>query len=248
MAAAPDWFALDSTRQTLLMFRALEFRSAQVEAAMSVVDVQLARVAPPWTPRQVLLFSGHMIDRADRVANGKPARFPISRLPAAEGAIAAALERLQANADDLAICSAACGGDLLFCELVLARGLRLQIHLPLPEPEFIERSVAFAGEDWRDRFFAVRNHARTVMRSMTDELGPVPEDVNVFVRNNRWLLAAALSCGPERVRFVALWDGAAGDGPGGTADLVVQVKRRSGQVHIIDIDDLPVQSTSGALP
>jgi tetratricopeptide (TPR) repeat protein len=238
MAAAPDWFALDSTRQTLLMFRDLEFRKAQVDAAMSVVDVQIARVAPPWTPRQVLLFSGHMIDNEKRVSSGKPARFPITKLPAAQQAVEAAVVRLDASNADIAICSAACGGDLLFCEAVLARGVRLQVHLPLPEPEFIERSVAFAGDTWRERFYAVRNHPGTTVRSMPDELGPVPEEVNVFVRNNRWLLAAALSRGPERVRFIALWDGAEGDGPGGTADLVTQVKRRSGQVHIIDIHSL----------
>ena len=46
-----------------------------------------------------------------------------------------------------------------------------------------------------------------------------------YERCNRWLLETALAWGPERLRFICLWDGRASDGPGGTADLVAAVRR-----------------------
>ena len=69
---------------------------------------------------------------------------------------------------------------------------------------------------------------------MPVELGPLPAGANAFERCNLWLLYSALSYGPDKVRFVCLWDGAGGDGPGGTKHMVEEVKRRTGQVSWID--------------
>src|SRR5580693_873132 len=103
---------------------------------------------PP--PRKIALFSGHMIDAPGRE---KP-RFPSDKAPIAARAIASALEDQELGASDLAICGGACGGDLLFAEAALARGVRLEIFLPFEETTFLEKSVDFAGPEWRDRFFA----------------------------------------------------------------------------------------------
>lgn len=75
---------------------------------------------------RVFLFSGHMIDASDR-ANP---RFPADKEVIAANAIARELQRLDAGPRDLAICSAACGGDLLFAEAALARGARLESTSP----------------------------------------------------------------------------------------------------------------------
>ena len=56
-----------------------------------------------------------------------------------------------------------------------------------------------------------------------------------FERCNRWLLYTALSYGIDKVRFLCLWDGGGGDGPGGTAHMYNEVKRRTGQVRWMDI-------------
>src|ERR1043166_7173251 len=74
-------------------------------------------------PRNVLLCSGHMIDAPDR----EDPRFPPSREPVAAAAIAQLLDspEIGAGAGDLAICGGACGGDLLFAEACLARGVGL---------------------------------------------------------------------------------------------------------------------------
>ena len=67
-----------------------------------------------------------------------------------------------------------------------------------------------------------------------DELGPLPEGANAFERCNLWLLDTAQAYGAERLRFICLWDGGGGDGPGGTAHMVDEVRRHSGQVIWID--------------
>jgi len=43
-----------------------------------------------------------------------------------------------------------------------------------------------------------------------------------------------LAWGPEKVRFLCLWDGKGGDGPGGTKHLFEAVKERSGKVSVLD--------------
>jgi hypothetical protein len=68
---------------------------------------------------------------------------------------------------------------------------------------------------------------------MPDELGPVPDGVDVHVRCNRWMLYSALSRGLKRVSFVTLWDGTPGDGPGGTEEMVELVRKLTGRQPII---------------
>ena len=108
--------------------------------------------------------------------------------------------------------------------------------LPFPEPEFIERSIlpSKGGDAWRDRFYAAKEKLQYPIRIMPEELGALPKGVDPFERCNLWLLYSALSCGVVKVRFMALWNGGGGDGPGGTAHLYNEVKRRTGRVTWID--------------
>jgi len=231
-AAGGDWFALDSTRQQLLLLRDLEFRPAEVAAALDVVEKEIAHHQAPFQPRQVFLFSGHMIDKPDRV----PPRFPPDKEAVAAQAIAAKLDELGAGDGDLAICGGACGGDTLFAEASLVRGLQLQMHLQYPEPQFLAASVSFAGTQWLERFDRLK--ARATLLVQPDELGPLPDGVNPYERNNLWQLYTALSFGPERVRFISLWDGKAGEGPGGTKHMVETVQKFAGRTFILDTNQL----------
>ena len=65
-------------------------------------------------------------------------RFPAGKEPAAAGAISGKLDELGAGSTDIALCSGACGGDLLFAEACLARGIHLQIRIPFDEPTFLK--------------------------------------------------------------------------------------------------------------
>lgn len=234
-----DGFSLQSSREQLLLLQDLGFRPEAVAAGLAVFERAIARMQPAeaaWQPRQVLLFSGHMVDAPDRAAP----RFPAAAEPLAARAIAKALDDLKAGPDDLALCQAAAGGDLLFLEACQARGVRCRVLLPFPEPEYLQRSVlrSAGGEAWRDRFHAALGHTGTTLRVMPDELGPLPEGVDPFERSNLWLLYTALAAGVKKVRFVTLWNGGGGDGPGGTAHMVAEVQRLTGHVEWLDTREL----------
>ena len=231
--ADKDWFKLNSSREQLLLYKDLGFRPAEVQSCLEIIDRALARVPRPesrWAPRQVFLFSGHMIDAPDR----KDPRFPADKEPIAAKAIADKLDALGAGPEDLALCGGACGGDLLFAEACLARGLKLELRIPFDEPTFIRKSVAFAPGNWTDRFYQVRGNPNTRLLVMPDELGPAAKEANPYGRDNLWQLYAALSWGPDKVRFVCLWNRKGGDGPGGTEHMFETVQKYSGRVYVLD--------------
>ena len=157
-------------------------------------------------------------------------------MPIATAEIQKALDQLGAGEGDLALTQGASGGDLIFAEACIERGVRVQLLLPLEEPEFIERSImpSADGESWRKRYFALKGKLKDPPRVMPVELGPLPKDVNAFERCNLWLLYTSLAHGIDKVRFVALWNGGGSDGPGGTAHMYNEVKERTGQVTWID--------------
>jgi tetratricopeptide (TPR) repeat protein len=232
-----DWFALNSSHAQLLLMKDLGFRPEVVEAAIATFERALTKLTTPdarWQPRQVILFSGHMVDAPER----KEPRLPDDKAHAAGERIAAALEQLGAGPEDLAFCQAAAGGDLLFLEACRQRRVHCQVLLPFPEPEFIEKSIAPSANsgEWRARYFAIKDElaATGSIRIMPEELGPLPAGVDPYERCNLWLLYSALACGVEKARFVCLWNGAGGDAPGGTAHMLNEVKRLTGRVTWID--------------
>lgn len=235
--AERDWFKLVSSRQQLVLLRDLGFRPEALTAGLETLDRALSRITAPekaWAPRQVFLFSGHMIDAPDR----PEPRFPPDKEPIAARALAAKLAELNAGPEDIAICGAACGGDLLFAEACLARGMRVELRLAFDEPTFIKRSVAFAGDHWIERFFKVKGEPKTAVLLMPEELGPAPKGVNPFSRTNLWLLNTALAWGPDKVRFICLWNRKGGDGPGGTEHMHDTVQHYSGRVYVLDTTKL----------
>ena len=228
-----DWFALNSCRTQLELLRDLDFRPEHVDTGIATFERALQKMAKPedrWKPRQVFLFSGHMIDAPGR----QPPRFPAEKESVAAQKIAEALDKLGAGPEDLALTQGACGGDLLFTEACQQRRVPVQWLQPLDEPEFIQRSVVCSGEAWRDRYLAAKAKLKTTIRTAPEQLGPPPQGVDPFERCNLWLLYTALSYGIDKVRFFCLWDGGGGDGSGGTAHMYNEVKRRTGQVTWID--------------
>ncbi len=184
----------------------------------------------PASPRKVFLFSGHMIDAPDRSVP----RFPPDKEKIAGRAIAQKLDELDAGECDLALCSGACGGDLLFAEACLRNGLRLQLYLPFATPQFVERSVRFAGGAWVERFERVRHHAQTTLLILPDKVASVEPPLNPYQRNNLWMLDEAFQFGAAKVEFICLWDGLGGDVPGGTRHMVETVAKTSAHAHVID--------------
>jgi hypothetical protein len=200
-------------------------------AATALRGRVLAQV-PRTTPGRVLLFSGHMVDAPGRAMP----RFPPAMVPRAQARIVALLEALHAGPADVAITQGAAGGDLLFAQACFERGVAVQLLLPLPEPEFIARSLlpSAGGEGWRTMYLELRRRLSHPPRVAPEALGPVPPGADLWERCNRWMLLSALASRGGRVHAVLLWDGGGGDGPGGTRHMRDEVQRRGGQVSWID--------------
>jgi hypothetical protein len=179
-------------------------------------------------PRNVLLFSGHMIDAPRR----KQPRFPVDKESIARDAIVDTLTKVGTGPRDLAICGGACGGDLIFAEACLARGTGLELYLPFDQPTFLAESVDFADANWHDRFLAAASKA--MMHVAPAELGPLRPGEGPYQRNNIWMLESAARFGPEKIVFICLWDGQGGDGPGGTRHLMEEAGRKSERIYWLD--------------
>ena len=171
------------------------------------------------------------------VEGRNPPRFPNSQAAIALEKIEAALLQMEAGTDDLAFTQGACGGDLLFTEACQKLGVKVQWMQPFDEPEFIQRSVARGGDNWRERYYRAKEKLTMPIRSAPQSLGSPPPSFGnsyPYERCNLWLLYTALSYGIEKVRFICLWNGENGDRPGGTAHMYQEVRERTGQVKHID--------------
>lgn len=146
----------------------------------------------PAPPDKVVLFSGHMIDGPDRAP-----RFPPHKGPVTAAKIAETLAVIGTGRSELAICGGACGGDLLFAEACLVRGMDLELYIPFGEPAFLANSFDFADADWHGRFLAARS--RAALRVKPEEPGPLPTDENPYERNNPWMLQSATRFGARRM-------------------------------------------------
>jgi hypothetical protein len=159
-------------------------------------------------------------------------RFPPALEQGVATAIARELDALRPGAADVATGSAACGSDLLFAEALLARGVPLRLYLPFPADQFIEKSVAFAGDDWVARFDAVTRRAH--LQVATEALGPLPAGADPYERTNLWMLDEARRVAGAALVFLCVWNGEGGDGPGGTQHLMDAVRTSGGDVRWID--------------
>jgi hypothetical protein len=179
--------------------------------------------------RRVFLFSGHLLDRPGRLTP----RFPHACVPFVARAISDAFDACGPQAGDLAYASLACGGDLLFAEAALARGLALDARLPQREDAFLRASVTYAGAAWLARYHRVVRHPAVCL----SVLPPDPAATGTrYEQLNRWLFVSALSHGVERVHCLCLWNGLPGADPGGTQHVVALARAQlpSGRLRIID--------------
>jgi tetratricopeptide (TPR) repeat protein len=235
-AARKNMYSLKSSLSQLELFKSLNFRPEYVLAGIEVLQGELDRIkqedeteeqSASMDPPQVFLFSGHSLDRSDE----KP-RFPAAMEKEVRDKLAKALDKFQANRNDLGITpGAACGGDIIFAELCLERGLDVEIHLPYEEARYIQRAISYAGDKWVERYYALRNHPGVVIRLQPDHLGPVKPGDNVYERNERWALYSSLIYGIDRTRLIALWDGMVDDIPGGPDNMLDQVRQFGGRVE-----------------
>jgi hypothetical protein len=173
-----------------------------------------------------LAFTGHMVDLPTRE---KP-RFPQSMVPKASNAIRREVsQRAGESANITGYASLARGGDILFHEICRELGLRTVVVLPFEPERFLKSSVEGVPDGrWAERFWAIWKATPAQDRHV---LG-LPENPEAYAICNEKVLALARAYG--ETHLIALWDGEGGDGPGGTAELVVRARQIGDQPTIIN--------------
>jgi tetratricopeptide (TPR) repeat protein len=215
------------------IFRRLDVRkefSAAAFATLAELSAGQETLAKPEEPPlRVLLFTGHMVDEPGRAGP----RFPQTK--AAEDKAremlrdAIVAEQALAGGKMVGVCGGACGGDILFHEVCAELGIPTRLYLALPRERFCVTSVQYAGPDWVERYFKLCNRLTPRVLMETEELPKWlrgKQGYEVWQRTNLWMLYNALALHGKELTLIALWDSGDGDGPGGTDDLVFQVRSR----------------------
>lgn len=182
----------------------------------------------------VVAFCGHMVDAPGRT----PPRFPPEREPEMREAIKRKLRELRAG---FGYSSAACGGDILFCECLLEMGASVNIVLPCPVDAFKLQSVSFAGPEWERRFHNVLGNASTLLIANASGYAASPADpasATALIYSNRVITGLAVLQAQAldvELNAVALWDGKPGDGLGGTSNVIAEWQRRKISPQLIPL-------------
>jgi hypothetical protein len=253
LVEAPD-FARDSVLKQLLIYKDLGVLTGNLAEVEKVVGVAQEVVSPqPPQRKSVLLFAGHMIDEPGRE---KP-RFPADREALAREKIKeAVIKEMQLDPGvGCAYAGAASGGDILFQEICAELEIPTKLYLAIPPQNYVTTSVEKGGQQWVKRFWKIlgEHAARSQVRVLSESsdngeylpawLRSKPK-YSIWQRNNLWMLFNALdeACDPKtgdpNISLIALWDGAGGDGPGGTGDLVAKVKSMGARCEIINTKEV----------
>ncbi len=233
--AGANGLNMDAAVRQLKIYEALDVKTDNVKAALAAITIEDNKQP---VSIHYLLFTGHMIDKADR----KEPRFPASKEKSVREEIAKKVlsekNKLEANVTLMGIAGGACGGDILFHEVCAELGIKTHMYLALPRDQFIVESVAFADSDWIERFDKLFTQIPHPVLADDIELPKwlsKKENYNIWVRNNLWLLYSAMVNGGMNMSLIALWDGKGGDGAGGTEDMVKVAKANAAKTYVIDM-------------
>lgn len=221
---APDQ-ARDAARRQLALYQRLGILKENIQAGLD-------NIAPVALPEQegapqVILFTGHRLDAPDRPTP----RFPAAKEAEARAMIREAVASIQAKSAGnlIGLSGGASGGDILFHEVCEELNIPSQMFLVLPKTDYIKASVADAGPAWIERFNRLYQKLKVRVLSDSDRLPRwlrAKKDYSIWMRSNLWMLHNALAISQDHLTLIALWNGATGDGPGGTEDMVRRAQDR----------------------
>lgn len=177
------------------------------------VSAEALRIPP------IVVFTGNMIDRADR----RTPRFPAAIETSVRAAVA---ERLAALRPLAVYGSAACGTDILCLEAAHELGCEAHIVLPFPADEFRRDSVDFARGNWGERFERALADADSVTVASDHRASGSAatfEYANLILTGMGELRAQMLD---TDLRGLAVWDPRFPGLTGGAASLVSLWQRR----------------------
>jgi tetratricopeptide (TPR) repeat protein len=264
-ASRRNIFFLESSIQQLEILKSLDMRSKHVAAGIRVLREELARIHKEEYEEEaedvekvtehvhsggrVFLFSGYLLN--GHTDGGK---FPANLEEEIRLEIGHALDKYNANSNDLAITAGmAAGGDLVFIEICVERGIPVGTHMPVPEAAYVRDYVSPAGDDWVERFYRMRNHPLVDEYYQTELVGNPREGDDAFERNNRWALYSAMMRGVDNLRLLALFDDKRGD-VHATHDahlvkhMIDLTRDAGGQVEIINPSKISPEALKGPSP
>ncbi|MEO8102636.1 MAG: TRAFs-binding domain-containing protein [Betaproteobacteria bacterium] len=190
-------------------------------------NLALAQIPGP----TVIAFSGHMIDTDDRPS----ARFPASLEVPVRDAID---RRVAGSCPAIAYTQAACGSDILFCEIMLAHGQEFNIVLPFARDDYVAQSVLPGGVSWVARFERVMAAATSVTFATEERyLGDdtLFEHASHLIQGMAFLRAKELAVDPC---MLVVADSLQAGGIGGTLATQSVWADQARAVEIIDLADI----------
>lgn len=238
-----DYYSAATRAEALLILR----RDGEAAEVLQAVPVRTSTDfgARASTARQLTLIAAHIGLAADRrrlllgpLAPPRVAHF-CGHMFAADAQAEAALRReidqlLEEEAIGFAYGALACGGDILFAEAALARGIELHAVLPFAEGDFLAQSVRPGGEQWVGRYRACRDAAASVT---------VATEAEFFGDASQYGYASRMAMGLARLRAqhlraepvqVAVWDGVPSSGPAGTGADAAAWAEEGGRTRIVE--------------
>ena len=150
-------------------------------------------------------------------------------------------EKAQTKGSISGMGGAASGTDLLFHEVCAELGISTKVVLPIPKEEYCRQCVADGGPDWVERFNRLVDAKPPIILSDSADLPAWAESIpsyGVFQRGNIWMMEDALLRPSADVTLLALWNSEAGDGPGGTGDMVALAKAHGVKVCTKNTEEL----------
>jgi hypothetical protein len=193
-----------------------------------------------WYMLKSLIFSGHMADLPDTEAK----RFPPHLESRVRAAIAERIARvIRGRRAVRGIASCARGGDILFHEECRKQAVKTVIVLPYQPFDFAEMSVkGTADGNWSKRFWTLWRSTRTIDRVVLN----LPVTPDAYGLCNDKIIEMARRRGP--MHLIALWNGSAGLGPGGTAEMVAKAIAIGDTPDIVDPREWLTESPSSTRP
>jgi len=196
------------------------------------LDADSARIDRCLRIPRVVVFTGHMIDAPGR---SRP-RFPAQLEGAVQTAIRERIEKLDAR---VGFAAGACGSDILFLETILEVGGEANVVLPYGRETFAGDSVdIIPGANWYARYQKVLERATHLVTASTEKL----EGGGASYQYAGLLLLGLASIRAEQLDTdlvpLTVWDGEAGDGPGGTASTVYDWRRRGYEAEVINLAEI----------
>jgi len=264
-ASRRNVFFIQSPIQQLEILQSLGMRPEHVSAGIKVLKEELARIHKEeyaeeaedvekvaehdHSDGRVFLFSGYLLN-----GHKDGGCLPATLEEDVRNEIDQVLDKYNVHDRDLAITAGmSAGGEIIFIEACIERGIPVGTHMPVSEPTYVRDFVSPAGDEWVERFYKVRNHPLVDEYYQSELVGnPRPGD-DVFERNNRWALYTAMLRGVDNLRLIALFD----DKRGGLHDtrdahlvkhMIDLMRDAGGQVEIINPSKIETQNLLETAP